>query len=135
SAEIQRTTSSVASPFVLAKGKSPRKHISVIEIQSDKNESAVESLFDLSGSEKSLPYESLITKRFPKDIFLEKSPSVGQNISASSPEVSAMGTVDIGTGKEDADQSIWSMVPAKPPQANRSRLDLTAETDLDQSVW
>ncbi|VDN26629.1 unnamed protein product, partial [Cylicostephanus goldi] len=120
------------SPIVPAAQKSTSKHVNVVEIHSDGDESAVESLFDLSGSEKSLPYESLITKRFPRDIFLENSPSVGQNESGSSPEVSAMGTVD-AQAREDADQSIWSTV-AKPP-VNRSHMDLTAETDLDQSVW
>ncbi|EPB75400.1 hypothetical protein ANCCEY_05509 [Ancylostoma ceylanicum] len=101
--------------------------------QAEENASVIESLFDLSGSDKSSPHETLVAKRFPNDIFLRKSPSLGQNESGSSPDVSAMGSTDFDTDREDADQSVWSVVATKP--ANCTHLDTTAETDLDQSVW
>ncbi|KAK6753226.1 hypothetical protein RB195_012677 [Necator americanus] len=102
-------------------------------IQDEDNESVFESLLDLSGSEKSLPCDSLVAKRFPSDIFLNRSPSLGQNESCCSLDVSAICS-GMDTDKEDADQSVWSVVPVKN-QTNNSHLDTTAETDLDQSVW
>lgn len=57
-----------------------------------------------------------------------------QNVSDSSPDVSAVGSTDFDTDREDADQSVWSVVATKH-QANNTHLDTTAETDLDQSVW
>ncbi|RCN33828.1 hypothetical protein ANCCAN_20328 [Ancylostoma caninum] len=131
-------TNSSAPEAPIISPKPAEKLISTVEVQEhvqvEQNTSVVESLFDLSGSDKSSPHETLVAKRFPNDIFLKKSPSLGQNESPrSSPDVSAMGSTDFDTDREDADQSVWSVVATKP--ANCTRLDTTAETDLDQSVW
>ncbi|KAL6742271.1 hypothetical protein Aduo_015436 [Ancylostoma duodenale] len=137
--DVSRPPANSSAPEApIISSKSAEKLVSTVEVQEneqvEQNTSVIESLFDLSGSDKSSPHETLVAKRFPNDIFLKKSPSLGQNESPrSSPDVSTMGSTDFDTDREDADQSVWSVVATKP--ANCTRLDTTAETDLDQSVW
>ncbi|KAJ1362378.1 hypothetical protein KIN20_021905 [Parelaphostrongylus tenuis] len=77
-------------------------------------------------TDESPAYGNMVTKRFPNDIFLKKSPSLDCNDSISA-EVSTFNPTD-------DDQSIWS--PVSPSYGSKQNdMDTTAETDLDQSVW
>ncbi|WKY09804.1 hypothetical protein Q1695_002285 [Nippostrongylus brasiliensis] len=71
--------------------------------------------------------ERIISGRFPNDIFLNKSPSLGPVDSAISANVSTDDTLD------DGEQSVWSC--NSPDERPASIMDLTGDSDLDQSVW
>uniref|UniRef100_A0A0K0DPT2 Reverse transcriptase domain-containing protein n=1 Tax=Angiostrongylus cantonensis TaxID=6313 RepID=A0A0K0DPT2_ANGCA len=95
--------------------------------ENKKEDSLFSSLSDFTDTEKWSASEKYIASRFPNDIFLKPSPSVGQNESVSA-EVSAFDqTVD--------DQSIWSPAQSCKQRNENDVMDMTTETDLDQSVW
>ncbi|KAK5973196.1 hypothetical protein GCK32_010675, partial [Trichostrongylus colubriformis] len=95
--------------------------------QNNRKSSTVESESITSNGDYSPLCETLVSKRFPKDIFLRESPSIDAIDSAVSPNVSN------GTFMEtDSDQSIWSCASPRKPA---NTMDTTVDTDLDQSVW
>ncbi|XGW01782.1 hypothetical protein V3C99_014128 [Haemonchus contortus] len=100
------------------------------EQHANNNEASGAAGSDSNSSDSSIspPYENFVTKRFPNDIFLKKTPSIDGIDSAVSPNVSAIG-VSLET---DSDQSIWSCAS---PKKGANAMDTTFETDLDQSIW